>query len=187
LKKLFVTLFLCLSSLINAQNQELEKPKEGKALVYFVRSNSAGFALNFRIYDKDKFLYALPYGEYLVYECDPGQHMFWAASENRDFVDAELEANRVYVVDIQGQMGMLVAGVSLVPFNPTERSNRKDLFKIVKKEKMTIYNSSLSIAEHKTENIIQGLEKYNKLKESKSSKIEILTKDMFFENANKPE
>ena len=99
----------------------------------------------------------------------------------------QLEANRVYIIDIQGQIEMLVAGVSLVPFNPTERSNRKDLFKIVKKEKMTIYNNSLSIAEDKTENIIQGLEKYNKLKESKSSKIEILTKDMFFENANKPE
>ena len=181
-----ILLLLMFSGVINAQNQELQKPKEGKSLVYFIRSNSTEFTLNFRVYDKDKFLYALPFQEYLVYECEPGSHVFWAASDNRDYVDADLEANKVYVVDVEGQMGMLVAGVSLVPFKPSERSNKKDLFKIVKKEKMIIYDNNLSIGDDKTENIQQGLEKYNLLKEKKSNKIEILTKDMFFDNANKP-
>ena len=188
MKKLFYIFTFLFVFNANSQeiNQLLEKPKEGKSLVYFVRSNSTGFALNFRVYDKDKFLYALPFQEYLVYECEPGYHVFWAASDNRDYVDADLEANKVYVVDVQGQMGMLVAGVSLVPFKPSERSNKKDLFKIVKKEKKIIYSNNLSNGDDKTENIQQGLEKYNLLKEKKSSKIEILTKDMFFENANKP-
>ncbi len=174
---------------ISAQetNQSLEKPSDGKSLVYFVRSNSAGFTLNFRVYDKEKFLKALSYGEYLIYECDPGQHLFWAASENRDFVEADLEPNKVYIIDVEGQMGAFIAGVSLSPFKPTDKGNRKDLYKIVKKETKILFKDLVIESDvDRVENIKKSLEKYIQLKEKKSSKIEILTKDMYFENADKP-
>ncbi len=186
MKLLIVSVYL-FSFFANAQdaNQELKKPKEGKSLVYFVRSNSTGFALNFRVYDKDKFLGQLVYKEYVVYECEPGQHLFWAASENRDFVEAELEPNKTYVIDVQGQMGAFIVGVSVVPLKPNNKQAQKDLYKIVKNEKMIVYNPEVINSVDKQENIMKGLEKYNELKEKKSNKIEVLSKDMNFENANK--
>lgn len=187
--KLLVLGICLLPVFLNAQdiNQALLKPTEGKSLVYFVRSNSAGFALNFRIYDKDKYLGALVYKEYLVYECDPGEHLFWAASENRDFVEANLAPNKVYILDVQGQMGAFIVGVSLVPLKPNQKQAKKDLYKIIKNEKKVIFNSATVAADNKEENIIKALEKYKDLKEKKTNKIEVLTQDMNFENANKPQ
>ena len=189
-KNLFICfIFLLISTTAISQivTQPLDKPSPGKSLVYFVRSNSTGFTLNFRIYDKDKFLVALGYEQYLVYECEPGQHLFWAAAENRDFVDADLEADKVYVIDIEGQMGAFIAGVAMVPFNPQDKGNRKDLYKIVKKERKILFSD---IKDEDTldrsENIAQALEKYSKLKEKNSNKIELLSKEMFFLNADKP-
>ena len=69
--------------------QSIDKPTEGKSLVYILKTG-AGMLLNFRVYDKDKFLGAIPSGKYLVYECEPGEHLFWAVSENRDYVEANL-------------------------------------------------------------------------------------------------
>lgn len=184
---LYLFLLVCSSLFGQDLKQDLMKPAEGKSLVYFVRSNSVGLTLNFRIYDKDVFLKALEFKEYLVYECEPGEHVFWAASDNRDFVDADLEANKVYVIDIEGQMGMLVAGVSMVPFNPNDRGNRKDLYNIIKKESKVLFKDLIADTKNnRSENIKLGLEKYKQLKEIKSGKIEVLSKNMFFENADKP-
>ncbi len=78
MRKLFYLLvFLSFSFLGFSQN--LKKPSEGKALVYIMRSNNLGSDLNFRVYDKDLFLGVLPSRAYFTYECDPGEHLFWAA------------------------------------------------------------------------------------------------------------
>ena len=187
LAKLVIASVYLFSFFANAQeiNQEIKKPKEGKALVYFVRSNSVGFALNFRVYDKDKFLGQLVFNEYIVYECEPGQHVFWAASENRDFVEADLEENKTYVIDVRGQMGAFIVGVNVVPLKPNDKRAQKDLYKIVKNENMVLYNPSIANSVDKQENIKNGMEKYNELKERKSNKIKVLTRNMNFDNANK--
>ena len=95
---LILSLLLGTGSLFSQKvvTQEIAKPSEGKSLVYIVKSG-AGYLINFRIYDGDKFLGALNGFSYMVYECEPGKHLFWAASENRDFIEADLEPNGVYV------------------------------------------------------------------------------------------
>lgn len=181
---ILVVLLGCVNTVFSQKivNQAIDKPSEGKSLVYILRSG-AGPLLNFRIYDKDIFLGAINGSKYLVYECEPGQHTFWATSENRDFVDATLEPNAVYVLNAEGQMGAFIARVSLKPLNPNEYRDKKIFYQVVKHNDKVLYSKS---EDDKKDNIAKGLEKYNELKAENSEKIKILTADMKFENADKP-
>ena len=64
MKKIVLIVILFMSFLSNAQ--ELRKPSEGKCLVYFVRSSSMGFLINFKYFDGDKYLGKFNHGKYLV-------------------------------------------------------------------------------------------------------------------------
>lgn len=187
IKNIFAATFLLLAAIsISAQKvttQAIDKPQEGKSLVYILRTG-AGPLLNFRIYDKDKFLGALSGFKYMVYECEPGNHIFWAASENRDFVEANLEPNAVYVINAEGQMGAFIAQVGLNPLNPNEFRDKRTFYQVVKNAKKQIYTPN---AEDKAESIKSGLERYETLKSKNSKSIKVLTPDMKFENADKPE
>jgi len=188
MKKFVVFLFFLIFLLTYGQEVKaipFQTPKEGKVMVYFTRVDFGAFALNFRIYDKDKFLGPLSYGDYLLYECDPGEHLFWVASENRDFLEATFDANKVYVIDLEPRIGAFIAAVAIRPLNPKEKKHRKWFSKVVKNKNPVYYDPS-KITDDKSTNITDALEKYNKLKEKKSSKIEVLTSDMNFENADKP-
>lgn len=188
LNKLFAAFLLFVGFIItvNAQKvttQAIDKPSEGKSLVYILRTG-AGPLLNFRIYDNDKFLGALSGFKYMVYECEPGKHLFWAASENRDFVEADLAPNSVYVLNAEGQMGAFIASVSLTPLNPNEFRDKRTFYQVVKGANKSIYTPQ---TDNKSENIAKGLERYNELKAKDSKLIKVLTADMKFENADKPE
>lgn len=162
--------------------QAIERPSEGKSLVYILKTG-AGVLINFRIYDKDVFLGAVASGKYLVYECEPGEHLFWASSENRDYVEANLEPNAVYVLNAEGQMGAFVAGVNLKPLNPNEFRDKKIFYQVVKNDTKKVY---AKLEDDKSENIAKAMAKYQELKEKKSNKISYLLPDMKFENADKP-
>lgn len=166
----------------NTTTQSIDKPSEGKSLVYFLRSGP-GYLLNFRIYDKDKFLGAISGGNYLVYECEPGEHLFWATSENRDYIEASLLPNSVYVINAEGQMGAFLAGVNLKPLNPNEFRDKKLFYQVVKNDTKHVFDYP---TDNKSENIKKGLETYDNLKSSNSNKIMILDTNWKFENADKP-
>ena len=185
---ILVIFFLGITTVFSQKitNQPVVKPSEGKALVYITRSNGA-MMVNFRVYDKDLFIGALEYGNYFLYECEPGQHLFWAASENRDFVEANLEANKVYVIDLEARMGAFIAAVAVVPQNPKEKRHRKMFYRTVKKETSVVKFQSKLTSQDKESNIIAALEKYKDLKQNNSTKIMVLNPDMNFENADKPE
>ena len=162
--------------------QEIVKPSEGKSLVYFLRTG-AGPLLNFRIYDNDKFLGALSGFKYLVYECEPGEHLFWATSENRDYIEATLEPNAVYVLNAEGQMGAFIASVGFSPLNPNEFRDKRTFYQVVKgAKKQDFIPNDID----KSENIKKGLEKFKDLKSSSSKKIKVLDPSWKFENADKP-
>lgn len=181
---LFFVIFSGLSTVFaqKVTTQSIDKPSEGKSIVYILKTG-AGALLNFRVYDKDKFLGAIPSGKYLVYECEPGEHLFWAGSENRDYVEANLEPNSVYVLNAEGQMGVFIASVSLRPLKPTEFRDKKLFYQVVKNNTKTVYQPS---SDDKAENIAKAIEKYNDLKSRNSNKIAVLSSDMKFENADKP-
>jgi hypothetical protein len=180
---LFVVLFAITTVFAQkVTTQAIDKPSEGKSLVYILKTG-AGVLINFRIYDKDIFLGSVASGKYLAYECEPGEHLFWAGAENRDYVEANLEPNAVYVINAEGQMGAFVAGVNLKPLNPNEFRDKKVFYQVIKNDKKQVYSKS---QDDKSENIAKAMQKYQDLKTSKSNKIAILTSNMKFENADKP-
>lgn len=63
--------------------------------------------MNFRLYDKNKYLGAIGCNQYIVYECVPGEYLFWAVSENRSFVKGDLKADKAYVLIIEEKIGCL--------------------------------------------------------------------------------
>jgi hypothetical protein len=183
MKKLLV-FFLFITNFAFAQ--ELDTPKEGKVLVYFTRYDATGFLINFKYFDGDKYLGKFNHGKYMVYECEPGKHIFWSKAENFDFVEAELEAGRVYIIDSRPQIGAIKAGVNLVIFNK-ELSNydryKKRIFKSL--ENGTRYLPSEDDINKEAEEIkdltAKGMEKFKKLKSEGSDRIGILTDGMFFD------
>lgn len=182
--KKFLLLFLFTG--LSCVAQELDTPKEGKALVYFTRYDAAGFLINFKYFDGDKYLGKFNHGNYLVYECEPGKHIFWAKSENVDFVDATLEAGKIYIIDSRPQMGAFKAAVKLVIFNK-ELDNydryKKRIFKSLKNGKRFIPNEE-EVKNEEAEikdTIEKGLAKFNKLKNENSDRITVLTDGMFYD------
>ena len=180
------TFLLLLFSAFFSFGQELDTPKEGKVLVYFTRYDAVGFLINFKYFDGEKYLGKFNHGKYLVYECEPGKHLFWSKSENMDFVEADLEAGRVYIIDSRPQMGAFKAAVKLVIFNK-ELDNydryKKRIFKSIENG-----NRYLPLEEEIKEEAIEikdviekGMEKYNKLKSENSDTIEVLTDGMFYD------
>ncbi len=101
MKKIIIFLFLIVTVNLFAQNnlnsgiQPFQKPNEGKSLVYIIKSG-AGVLVNFRAYLDDKFVGILSSENYVLVECEPGNHLFWATSENRDYIEANLLPKKVY-------------------------------------------------------------------------------------------
>lgn len=114
---ILVVLFFSIASL---QAQAPPPPAEGKAVVYFMRLGVFGAAVTFAHFDGDRFIGKFGGSSYLRHECDPGEHLFWARSENRDFLPAELEAGKTYFVQVFPAQGMAKAKVLLVPIDPNE-------------------------------------------------------------------
>lgn len=182
-KKLFFAL-LMLSAVQFASAQEFVKPSEGKALVYFSRQSALGFLINFKFFDGEKYLGKFNHGKYLVYECEPGTHMFWAKAENMSFVEAELEAGKTYIIDAEPKMGMIKASVNLSPLDKNHEKFEKRKERILKsiREGKQYTATAEELAEAATEEadlVTRALEKFNKKKQE--GDVVRLTADMFLE------
>ena len=97
--------------------QGFTPPAEGKAVVYFTRVTQLGLAVAFEYFDGDKFIGDFKGKNYLRYECDPGEHLLWASSENREFITADLKAGGTYVVIMDVKMGGWKARVGATPIS----------------------------------------------------------------------
>jgi hypothetical protein len=163
-------------------SQGVEPAPEGKSVVYFVRPSGTGFAINFSYFDSDKLIGIFPGKGYIRYECDPGSHLFWARSENKDFVEAQLEAGKVYFIEAVVQMGFIKAQVGLQPIDPKNQKKMKPLLNLINKkspEKMTEDETKIE-SENFKEIISRGLIKYKEDKEGGET-FKVLKKSMFYE------
>ena len=113
--KFQILLILCLLSTAGSYAQGFQPPAPGKAAVYFVRLAAAGFAIPFNFYHNDRYIGDFAGKNYLRYESDPGEQLFWASSENYEFLTAELKEGAVYIVVVDVEMGFAVARVGLSP------------------------------------------------------------------------
>jgi len=181
MKNITLALVALLSFAFSMAN-EITPPSQGKAVVYIARTGSMGILINFSYFDKDKFIGKFNGHGYIRYECEPGEHVFWAKSENRDYVTAELEAGKIYFIEAIPKMGGIKARVILKPVNPTQDTK---IMKIIESQVSKLDPESFTDDYLKTENekwkddIQKGLEHYQELV-TKQEKIERLSKDMFY-------
>jgi len=163
MKYLAFILFLVIQFPIFAQ--QIEPAPLDKAVVYFVRATNFGGVVNFIHFDGEKAIGRFPGKGYLRYECEPGEHLFWAKAENRDFIEAKLEAGKIYIIDVIPIMGGMKAGVKLVPVNSNQYKLKKIKKLINKKDPIIFSEKRLMYFQENSEGIIKkGLEKYKKNK-----------------------
>ena len=179
---LFVTLFFTFTLF----SQNIKPAPEDKAVVYFVRTSALGFAINFTYFDSLKVIGRFNGPKYIRYECSPGKHLFWARSENRDFVEADLEAGKIYFLQASPQMGIIKAGVELTPVYPNDESTMKKVTKLLsKKEPETFTQEELDNEEKHLTNVIErGMRKY--VEDIKNGELhKVLKKTMYYELQSK--
>jgi hypothetical protein len=99
------------------------KASPDKALVNFIRPQKIGYAVNAAVYDGDKFIGIMPYGQKLSYEAMPGEHTFMVISEAADFMKADLRAGKTYYAMVTPRMGVWRARFSLDPVSRDELQN----------------------------------------------------------------
>ena len=95
-------------------------PQNGKAVVYFVRVTNWGGPVSFEFFHQDKYIGVFKKKNYMRYECDPGKQLFWASSENKEFITGDLVAGKSYIVIVDVIMGGWKAHVGLEPITTAD-------------------------------------------------------------------
>ncbi|MEM6767283.1 MAG: hypothetical protein AAF655_20260 [Bacteroidota bacterium] len=161
-------------------------PEEGKAVVYFVRPSGLGAAINFQLYHEEVFIGKFNGVNYMRYECEAGEHVFWARAENRSFVNADLLANKSYIIELVPQMGAIKAGVKLFPIKPNEKRLKKIHKLLEKKSPREFSEEFLQEQQLKfQDDIAKGLDKYKLLNGKQSPAIKVLSAEDYHEDEGK--
>jgi hypothetical protein len=116
-KLLLLTLIMSLAGIYTVSAQGFTPPPDGKAVVYFVRVTKYGKPTAFEFFHQDKYIGYFKGDQYMRYECEPGTHLFWASSENKEFITADLEAGKSYIIMVNVIMGAMKARVGLAPLD----------------------------------------------------------------------
>ncbi|HSC53569.1 MAG TPA: hypothetical protein VLC98_08120 [Phnomibacter sp.] len=131
-----VFVILCFLPLFNsAFAQGMQAAPADKALVYFLRPSGFGGLINFSFFDSAQVIGRFNGEKYMVYECTPGPHVFWARSENRSYISGNFEAGKIYFIEAVPQLGGIKAGVELVQTDPADAKKMAKLMKFIGKHK----------------------------------------------------
>ncbi|HEY9113416.1 MAG TPA: hypothetical protein VIN10_01870 [Bacteroidales bacterium] len=103
-------------------------PSSGKAVIYFVQVTSYGSTV-FEFFHYDRYIGYMKGKDYIRYECEPGENLFWASSENKEFLTADLKAGGTYLVIVDVVTGFWKNHVGFTPIS----ENDTELFKRAKK------------------------------------------------------
>lgn len=160
--KFFPATLLILLCSLSLQAQEFAPPKKGKSVIYFVRMEAGVFSMaDFYFFDTDKLIGYFHGAKYIRYECEPGEHLFWARSENRDFITANLLKDKVYLIEAVPVLGAIKDGVRLDFLDLNDHIIKERLTKILAKEPVTLTDEK---RKKKTEElkdpVAKGLAKY---------------------------
>jgi len=161
---------------------EVTPPAPGKAVVYFAKTSAMGMLFNFNFFDKEQFIGKFSSTGYLRYECEPGEHVFWARAENTDFITAELEAGKIYFVLAEPHMALATVRVELRPIDPQNKkddSRVKNILKLIERKEPDVTSpQEIAEEEKKKDQHTAAIKQYE---ENKKGKIDRLAKEMFYE------
>lgn len=174
--KLIVAFLACLCVAF-ASAQELEKPAEGKAMVYFLRTSGMGAAINFKFFVDQTYLGKFNGRNYVKHEFDAGERLIWVKSENLEFMEANLQDGAIYLIHVKPKMGGMKAAVRLENVDTSDEKLMKKITKLLTNKKPSNFN--LKKAEKVNAKIDDYLKKYQALiNEGKSDKIKKLEANM---------
>ena len=178
---LFVAaVILVISSKVYSQNT-FQSPSEGKTVIYFMRTTSLGAVMNFRFFDGEKYLGKFKDKNYLRYECNPGKHLFWVKAENIDYLESDLLADKIYVVESNAVMGAFSSGVKFNILDFNDQKKMKRVFKLLNKKNPLVFDEEDLLEEqNEMQDIIKsGLEKYEN-KQDRDKDFKEITREMFY-------
>ena len=134
-KLIFLFVLLSFSSAFGQiNNDKLIAPAEGKSVIYFMRTSGLGALMNFRYFDESNYLGKFNGVNYLRYECEPGKHLFWILAENTDVLEANLAANKIYIVETNATMGAFSAAARFKLVDYKNNSQIKRINKLLNKK-----------------------------------------------------
>lgn len=109
-------------------------PKEGNAVVYIARWAVGGYAAGFEYFHNDQFIGKFVGNGYLRFECKPGKHLFWASSENKEFITTELQPNKTYIIRAKAAPGAFKMHASLKPITPADTEDLSTITQMVRRK-----------------------------------------------------
>ncbi len=133
---IFMIVMLSGYNLVDAQG--FHAPAEGKAAIYFVRTSPFGFGVSFDYFHNDKFIGVFNGVNYMRYECDQGENLIWAISENKEFVTANFKEGGTYIIMVTVTSGMMKMNVKLTPISSNDGTDLDEAIKLVNKKKPVI-------------------------------------------------
>jgi hypothetical protein len=160
-KAFIIFLISAMMSFSSIFAQGFQRPSAGKAVIYFIRIQVTGVG-SYEFFHQDKYIGVIKGRNYLRYECDPGNHLFWASSENKEFVTADLKEGGVYVVLIDLLPGMFKNHVGLEPIISSDKKFDRVKEEINSKPQTESSSEIIAARNKELESFISvQLEKYN--------------------------
>lgn len=178
--KKIVIAFLLFSSFTLFSQEDLDVVTTEKATVYIVRTSNIGMLINFTYFDGEQLIGKFKGRKYLKYVCNPGKRVFWTRSENKSFIEADLEGGKAYILQAVPVMGAVKAQVKLVPIDKNHKKFAKIKKMINKKKPFEMKESKIEeLQSDMKEVLFRGMEKYRKLK-ADGEEFDKLTPEMSF-------
>ena len=161
-------------------------PAEGNAVVYFTRVSNYGGAVSFEFFHDEEFIGIFKNMNYIRYEVEAGEHLFWVSSENKQFVKATLESGKTYIVLENIKMGAWKAQAGLEPQNVTDPEQEKELQRAIElvnsKDPVTTPQSVIdkTTKKLKSRGFVENImERYENEWQYKDNYVKIMTANMF--------
>lgn len=152
---LCITIIFTLTSFISLLAQGFQPPAKGKAVIYFVNFKKKD---SFEYFHQDKYIGIIKKGgNYLRIECEPGEHLFWASAENKEFVTATLLEGGSYIVVCAAKMGMWSKRVKLTPIVEDDDLFLKSKILINENEPVKITESAIEVRNNELVDFIANI------------------------------
>jgi len=116
-KTIVLVVLIIISGCSTLCAQGFYSPQQGKAVVYFVRVTNSAYVTTFKYFHNDKYIGEFYGKNYLRYECEPGKHLIWASSGNKEFITAQLKEGGTYVVIVDVIPMFINSNVGLSPIS----------------------------------------------------------------------
>ena len=123
--------------------QGFQPPEEGKSVIYFVNLKKKDA---FEYFLQDKYIGVIKKGKnYLRVECNPGENLFWASAENKEFVTTDLMKGGSYIVIGAAKMGAWSKRVDLTPITEDDELFERARALINKKKPIVTSESKIEL------------------------------------------